>query len=431
MRWVDGVLAPEVSLGSTSFPDLADAEVHGAIEEVIAGAREVFQWDSRVAMTDPWFSGWLGRRYRHIFIDECQRDAKSLSAAGTNRMFGLIGADGRTDRRRLADKFLRRYEQEAPYIEMPTADEPGTTAQTLVFAPGMLNRALPVFALQDVFPRLQERFGVDVVQIDGHPVRSCAGNVDDLLASLDPGAPQVRGLDATGRPLESPVEGELLLMGYSKGLADITETLVRRPDLGSRVRGVVGWGGASGGSYLANDMHARVKGMATVEHPTAAQAREALSKIAPWAPLPPMKRLTERLDDWDIVGAMADMTTDARERWWAENRDAVDALEVPFFTVAGSARVVEVPWYQAMAAAQLLLKDPINDMQLTEAQAQVPLPMAVHLATVRAHHWDLAFDGFPIWARMGSHGLSNRFAKLPALSALILLLHEIGLLTRG
>ena len=46
----------------------------------------------------------------------------------------------------------------------------------------------------------------------------------------------------------------------------------------------------------------------------------------------------------------------------------------------------------------------------------------------RAHHWDLAYDPFPWWQTLGSLNVDHKFARLPAMAALVLLLAEIGLL---
>ena len=52
----------------------------------------------------------------------------------------------------------------------------------------------------------------------------------------------------------TPPEGDIFLMGYSKGSPDILTLLTKRPDLAPRIKGFAAWAGAVGGSYAANDI---------------------------------------------------------------------------------------------------------------------------------------------------------------------------------
>ena len=54
-------------------------------------------------------------------------------------------------------------------------------------------------------------------------------------------------------------------------------------------------------------------------------------------------------------------------------------------------------------------------------------PMATDLAVLRAHHWDISYDAFPIAPRMGSANLDHRFPREAALTAILQLSAELGL----
>ena len=72
--------------------------------------------------------------------------------------------------------------------------------------------------------------------------------------------------------------------------------------------------------------------------------------------------------------------------------------------------------------------DSNNDMQLTQAQAKLNVPMASDLAMLRAHHWDMSYDAFPRLMRLGSPNLDHPFPKEAAVKAMIMLAIELGLI---
>ena len=75
----------------------------------------------------------------------------------------------------------------------------------------------------------------------------------------------------------------------------------------------------------------------------------------------------------------------------------------------------------------LNLHDSVNDMQVTETAAKMDTPLSAHLAVLNANHWDMSFGSFPLATTMGSRKLVHPFPKEAALSAMLALVHEIGL----
>jgi hypothetical protein len=90
--------------------------------------------------------------------------------------------------------------------------------------------------------------------------------------------------------------------------------------------------------------------------------------------------------------------------------------------------VRDVPYFQALAAMQLARRERLNDMQVTESHTRVSAAASSHLGTLRAHHWDMAYDAFPEQLRMRSRRLNHPLPRTAALGATLALLAEIGLI---
>lgn len=65
-------------------------------------------------------------------------------------------------------------------------------------------------------------------------------------------------------------------------------------------------------------------------------------------------------------------------------------------------------------------------MQLTSANAFLPMPMATHLGVLRGHHWDLAYPSFR--KRRWLNNTYHPFPKEAALVAIVTLAAELGLI---
>ena len=71
--------------------------------------------------------------------------------------------------------------------------------------------------------------------------------------------------------------------------------------------------------------------------------------------------------------------------------------------------------------------DANNDMQLTQNGATLDMPMATNLAMLNSHHWDMSYDPFPKLMRFGSTQLNHPFPKEAAITAMLKLSIELGL----
>lgn len=396
---------------------LARQDYPAVIDTVASMVRD----DPVAAFSDPIVQEWLGQRYRNLFLTECEGDPRALRSARVSSPLRLI--DGRSRRAQLAKKFFRRLPPEEVDVEMPTAREVHNPDVSLVFAPDLMTGLLPVLAFQSVWPQIEARFGIDIIAADSHPVRSCAGNVADLAAAIETG----QGFGPGSRKRTGPPPGDVVLIGYSKGAPDILQLLVERPDLAERIRAVVGWGGVFGGSYIADDIAEGLAQEGVDEQMPL--SREVGRRLRRMVPVVQVDRVGRRIDEYDIAGAIDDETTAVRRRFWEEHLDDIAELGIPFLTVSGATTVTDVPYFQALGYVRLNAYDTDNDMQITQAQARPPLRASAHLAMFRAHHWDLAYDPFPWWQTLGSLNVDHKFARLPAMAALVLLLAEVGLLS--
>jgi len=416
-----------VSATAEAIEELRALDAAGDHEALIDGLHEVIAADRRT-FTDPWVKEWCGRRWRDLFVSEASRDETAVEAA--SQRLGIpgtdlsvrAGRDRRPERQRIAERFLHgspetEWRQELP---PPRAGEPDAT---LVICPGLINSMLPWRAFQAALPKLAGERGWRVLCADAHPVRSCAANVEDLAAAIERG----EGLDhscARIGPEAAEPPGDVFLLGYSKGSPDALTALIDRPALAQRVRALYGWGGAFGGSFLADDIYDAIKDL---EIPLGRIGDTLATVLKAVCPLVNLEGISERLDEYDVKGAIRDLTTSERGRFLAEHAEEVDALDLPIFTITAATTALEVPTLQAQGYLEIRKRDPENDMQLTQAQARLEIPMATHLATVRAHHWDISYDPFPLHTRMGSANLDHRFPREAALVAIVQLTAELGL----
>jgi hypothetical protein len=215
-----------------------------------------------------------------------------------------------------------------------------------------------------------------------------------------------------------------MLIGYSKGAPDIYHLLVSRPDLADRVRCIFNWGGAIGGSYLANDIYESIKDM---DIPRAEKTLgKVLSIISPAINL--KSGTFRRMDEYNIKDALYDLTTHARDAFFEKHKAFLESLSFPVFNITGSTSVTEVPYFSMQGVMEVNRYDSNNDMQLTQAQAKLKVPMAADLAMLRAHHWDMSYDPFPRLMRFGSPNLDHPFPKEAAVKAMIMLSIELGLI---
>ncbi|MEI6623547.1 MAG: hypothetical protein WCP28_16765 [Actinomycetes bacterium] len=407
---------------ANGYPEIVAALVHEDYPCVIELVRAAVAANPVAALSDPEIKSWLGRRYRNLFLVEAGKDKNALRAASVPLPLQLI--DGRSGQELLARRFLKGMPRSQAAVRMPPAVEPDLHGITLLFVPGLMAGLLPSGAFQSVWPLLEERFGVRVLAADVHPVRSCAANEADIVTAIATGV----GLDADSqrvsrRSAKPPTD--VVLLGYSKGATDALSFLVDHPDFRDRIRAFVSWAGIIGGSYIADDIAVRLKDVEVPATPLSGQISKLLRQIVP---VVQADRVNARLEQYEVKAAVAEMTTAVREAWLREHIGELAQLGIPTFTVAGVTSVLDVPYYQAVGAMQLNNYDKNNDMLLTVDQTRLPIPQATQLATFRGHHWDLGYDPFPWFTRMGSLNVDHKFARYPALAALLVFLAELGLL---
>ena len=139
------------------------------------------------------------------------------------------------------------------------------------------------------------------------------------------------------------------------------------------------------------------------------------------------RRALAGLADSDIDGAIRDLTTARQAAFFKEHGRTLDGLSIPFFQFIGATSVWKVPLFQIREFLKLQKYDPINDMQLTQDQARIPLPMATDLAMLNGHHWDLSYGAVPLPMRILSPNLSHPFPKEAAATAMFKFAAELGL----
>lgn len=150
-----------------------------------------------------------------------------------------------------------------------------------------------------------------------------------------------------------------IVFGYSKGLPDVLEALVRHPTMRREIAAVVSYAGAVGGSPLAGD----VGNLSTA--------------LLDHVPLPGC-----RAGDG---GAAESLRRDVRRAWWQAH---AAELRTPFYALAAAAEPDRVSPPLRSAYATLSKTDPLNDGQLIASDALVP--GGALLGYVNADHWAIA-----------------------------------------
>ncbi len=390
--------------------------MHRSPEEI----RTRLTQDAR-AVSDPAIKAWLSSRWHQLFLQEAVHDKRALKAARST--MATVGRDRRPAAQKIAERFLRGdgiLEWQRP---QPAATERPITETTLVFCAGLLNGLLPDHAFRDEFSALHEQHGWKILRADIHPMRGCEANADDIRRALDDGEGMC--LDGSRNTAQYEAPGDIVLMGYSKGGADILEFLVRHPEYAPRVRAVVLWASAIGGSYTADGIYDAIK---DVDLASAYQRlNDFLKLFSPFVQSKP-KGMFRRLDEFDIKGALRDLTTHQRGDFMNRHHAQLDALNIPVFTFTAATSFLKVPTFQMHDALKISKYDANNDMQLTQAQAKTGFAMETHLATLHGHHWDISYPPFPRAARLGSPNLDHPFPRQAAITAIFKLLAEIGVM---
>ena len=404
--------------------DLAKHEEAGDYLAVIEGVRELVTLNHD-SIKDPWIKGWIGRRWRDLFIQEAVKDKDAVEFASKPGLLAPVPLPGflkkSNPRQAIAERFLKDCPNSEWQATMPEAQYDSIENTTLMLCGGLLTGLLHPEA--HAFPveadRLYKERGWRTIRADVHPMRSCEANEADIKAAFDG-----EGLDVLMRPIEHPEPPDnVFMLGYSKGSPDILSFLVNNPEYHDRVKAVFTWGGAIGGSFTADGIYGQVKDLPT--DGSYEYVSKLLSVISP-AMLNQVG--VRRMDEYDVKGAMQDLCTDVREAFNKKHSEYLDSLGIPIFALTGATAPLEVPNFQFMDAVRLSSNDANNDMQLTQKQAFLPIGMSTHVAMAHAHHWDIAYAAFPLAMRAVSPNLDHRWPRYAALVANWELLAELGLI---
>jgi hypothetical protein len=352
---------------------------------------------------------WVSR-----FVTAAEQDEKAIRAAGWRAR--------KSPREALLRRFLTEHDFDLPLHDAPL--ERIKTDVTFLFVPGMLNGLLPVRAFIPAMEAVAAQTGIRFLRADVHPLAPPEANAADIARSVEQGVGLDAGTAEISEAQQQPLDGRFVLMGYSKGMPDITAFLVNYPELAKRVVAVVSWAGANGGAFAANDAPTELLSLADAsDHDRLQSLLHMLGLI----PLPGGYKPFRRADEARPGACFAALKTAARDAFWAKHKATLEGLGIPFFVFAGAESPLNVPWFQLKDSLSLLTHSAQNDMQLTRAQADVPLSNRVEMPLLHGHHWDLSYPSFPIIWSGGSRNVSHPFPKTAALAAHVGLLADLGL----
>jgi hypothetical protein len=408
--------------------ELAGLEDKGDYLAVISGVRDLVAADP-ANVKDPWIKGWIGRRWRDLFLQAAVEDEDTVDYASKPALLAALPLPSvvkKSDpRQAVAERFLKNVPGGEWRTPLPEAQYDTIENTTLILCGGLLTGLLhaEAHAFAEEADRLQRERGWRTIRADVHPMRTCAANGADIAAAF-----RGEGLDARMRPIDDPDPpgrdgGKVFLLGYSKGSPDILSFLVDHPEFHEQIRGVFTWAGAVGGSYTADGVHDQIKNL-----PTQASYDYVSRLLSVISPAMLGQVGLRRLDEYDVIGAMRDLRTDVREAFNKQHSQLLDRLGIPFFSLTAATTPLEVPNFQFMDCVRLSAHDANNDMQLTQQQAMLPVGMNTHIAMAHAHHWDVAYSAFPLAMRALSPNLEHRWPRYAALVANWELLAELGLI---
>lgn len=152
-----------------------------------------------------------------------------------------------------------------------------------------------------------------------------------------------------------PLNERLVLIGYSKGVVDILEALMRYPQVRLRTQAVVSLAGTVRGTPLADK--------------------------APW-----LWRLLDKLLLYHCAtgdgGSLASLKPTIRQAWFQEHNLPP---EISYFSITGMPRPEAVSRALRLSYRLLAKKDPRNDSQVIFSDSLIP--GSVLLGYVNADHW--------------------------------------------
>lgn len=95
----------------------------------------------------------------------------------------------------------------------------------VLFCPGLLNGLIPLRAFHSDLAACEERFGIEILRSDSHPLKGCKDNKQDILKAIQTGKGIKADRTHTDGEGSKPFD-KFLAIGYSKGVPDILTTYV-------------------------------------------------------------------------------------------------------------------------------------------------------------------------------------------------------------
>ncbi len=245
-----------------------------------------------------------------------------------------------------------------------------------LIVPGAFAECFPEYGMpfEDAAEAVRRRHGlqIDVVPVAGRS--GCDHNAAQIAAFLEKLPPEA--------------DERIVLIGHSKGAADILHFLVNHPGPATRVRAVVGVAGAINGSPLADFM---------VRGPGGIMTRLPLRRC------PPGDRLV-----------LESLTRSYRMRWLAAHRLPP---HVAYFSLGAFARREDVHPLMRFGYDLLAAVEPRNDGYVAYSDQVIPGSRLLGWADL--DHWDIAL---PIRERLNIGGVGSRAAARELLFEAVLLM---------
>ncbi len=375
----------------------------------------------RRLFTNSFIKEWCAKRWRNLFIQEALQDSRAVykaSKKGKNRK-----KDSRSPRKIISDRYIMGLAVNRELeLEMPEAQIGKVKNTTLIFCPGFVNGFFPTRAYETKFTALSQEYGVNIIRADSHPMRSSEANMDDLLRAINHGV----GFAADSSPISpenATPPGDIFLIGYSKGVTDLLTMIAHYPELKKRIRCIFSIAGAIGGSHVASNWHRAIREVDLEQ--VEVLLRILLPMILPGAAI---KSPLRRLDEYDTRGALGSMKIKNRAEFLELHRESIDELNIPFFQITASTKAKNVPLLNKANFLDLWRIDADNDSELTANHQKLPVPMATNLATVQAHHVEIAYEPLPKEKRKGAPNMDYPFPRKALITAIFKFAAETGLI---
>ena len=280
--------------------DLAKHEQAGEYLAVIEGCAT--RWAPTLGVQDPWIKGWVGRRWRDLFMQEAVKDGDAVEYASKPPLLAPVPLPG-SSRTQSAPRHRRTLPQGCPasewQAEMPAAQYKSIDNTTLILCGG-LPRACCT-------PR-RTLSGGGRAALSGarlaHPAgrRASHAVVRGQRSRYRGGLPRPRAQRTDEAHRRAEPTGQGVHAGYSKGTPDILSFLLHHPEYRDQIKGVFTWGGAVGGSYTADGVYDQIKNL-----PTEGSFEYISTLLAVITGTMLSKAGLRRLDEYDIRGAMNDL----------------------------------------------------------------------------------------------------------------------------